>query len=283
MHPRRKLPGAADPPAWLDELHLEPGPPWLAMGTRSLDDGLFVVDRDYERDVALKSVLLDERPAEVFAALDTAEVRAASEEILALTRAVTNRSSLHPLDAAGRSVQEDLCVLVLRDGVPHLDAASLCFPSYWRLADKIGRPLTEVHDPVPHYPEELAAKVNGFLSRLAPRRMVWRRNWSIHDVPTYFLPEATPTRDVDAPDGLYLRSERQVLRRLETTDAVLFTIRTQQVPLAAVAARADVAGRMAASIAGWSPELADYKGGHGALAAQDWLASIGEHFDARRT
>ncbi len=283
MPPRRKHRREAPPPAWLDELYLEPGPPWLAMGTRSLDDGLFVVDGDLARDLALKSALLDEHPTDVFAALDTAAVRAASDEVLALTRSGTNNSSLHALDAAGRSVQEDLCVLVLRDGAPHLDAASLCFPSYWRLADKIGRPLTEVHSPVPHYADELANKVNGFLSRLAPGRMVWRRNWSIHDDPAYFLPEPTPARDVDAPDGLYLRSERQVLRRLETTDAVLFTIRTQQVPLAAVARRPDVAGRMAASIEGWSTELAEYKGGHGALAAQDWLASIGQHFDANRT
>jgi hypothetical protein len=100
--------------------------------------------------------------------------------------------------------------------------------------------------------------------------MVWRRNWSIHDDPTYFLPQPGP-----GTGDLYLRSERQVLRRLDTPDTVLFTIRTQQVPLAVVAERPDVARRMAAAIAAWSPELAAYKGSHGALAARDWLSSHG--------
>lgn len=270
-------------PAWLDELYLEPGPPWLGMGTRSLDDDLFVTDDDFARDLSLKESLLTTRHADVFAALDTPEVAAASDEILSLARNVhpqspaerlATPSPLHPLDAAGRLVQEDLCVLVLRDGAPHLDAASLCFPSYWRLADKLGRPLTEVHASVPHYAAELAGRVNGFLARLAPGRMVWRRNWSIHDDPAYFLPDATIPRVVAAPNGLYLRSERQVLRRLESTDAVLFTIRTQQVPLGSVAARPDIAHRMASAINGWSPALVEYKGGHGAVVALDWLTSL---------
>lgn len=265
-------------PAWLDELPMEAGPPWLNMGTRGLDVSAWLLaDEDIERDLALKARLLTERHDEVFAALQTPAVHEASLEVLALVEAASGQHSrdrsLHPLDAAGRLVQEDLCLLILRDGAPHLDAASLCFPSYWRLADKLGKPLAAVHSPVAHYADELATKVDRFISRLAVDRPVWRRNWSIHDNPTYFLPTPTPARDVDPPAGLWLRSERQTLRRLRVAEAVLFTIRTQQVPLAALARRPDVARRMAAAIDAWSPQLADYKGGHGALAAREWLAS----------
>jgi hypothetical protein len=126
---------------------------------------------------------------------------------------------------------------------------------------------------VAHYGEELAAKVDTFLQRLRPERPVWRRNWSIHDDPSYFLPDPTPRRAVDPPEGLYLRSERQTLRRLTAADVVLFTIRTQQVPLAVLAERPDVAHRLASTIASWSPDLDAYKGDHGALAAHPWLAS----------
>ncbi len=266
-------------PDWLEELPLEPGPPWLSMATRNLDMAHWlVVDDDRDRDLVRKAVLLDERHAEVFAALDTPAVGAASVEVLELVLAATGATAVptdvHPLDAAGRLVQEDLCLMVLRDGAPHLDAASLCFPSYWRLADKLGRPMADVHGPVAHYGEELAAKVDTFLQRLRPERPVWRRNWSIHDDPSYFLPDPTPPRDVDPPDGLFLRSERQTLRRLETSDVVLFTIRTQQVPLAVVEERPDVAHRMAAAIDGWSPAMDAYKGDHGALAAREWLAAV---------
>ncbi len=77
----------------------------------------------------------------------------------------------------------------------------------------------------------------------------------------------------EPPEGLWLRSERQTLRRLTSADVVLFTIRTQQVPLAALDERPDVAHRLAAAIGAWSPQLQAYKGGHGALAAHGWLAS----------
>lgn len=265
-------------PDWLDELALDPGPPWLGMGTRGLDpSGWLVIDEDRDRDLAEKARLLADRHDEVFAALDTPAVRSGSEDTLAMVVAATGLApdrALHPLDAAGRLVQEDLCLLVLRDGAPHLDAASLCFPSYWRLADKLGRPLGDVHGPVAHYADELADKVDRFLARLPADRPVWRRNWSIHDDPSYFLPVATPPRAVDPPEGLWLRSERQTLRRLPTPDVVLFTIRTQQVPLSVLAERPDVAHRMAAAIAAWSPELLAYKGGHGAPAAAGWLRSV---------
>lgn len=264
-------------PDWLDELPLEPGPPWLAMGTRGLDPAVWLLaDEDRDRDLARKAALLAERHDEVFAALDSPIVDAAASAVLRLVVAATGgraEAHLHPLDAAGRLVQEDLCLLVERDGVPHLDAASLCFPSYWRLRDKLGRPLAEVHQPVAHYAEELAPRVDRFLTRLPADRPVWRRNWSIHDDPAYFLPDPTPPRPVDPPEGLWLRSERQTLRRLEVPGCVLFTIRTQQVPLVALAERPDLAARMADAIAAWSPALAAYKGGHGALASVPWLRS----------
>jgi hypothetical protein len=264
--------------AWLDELQLAPGPPYWAMGTRALDERAWLLtDEDHARDLADKARLLEERHDEVFAALDSDAVRRASAEVLHLVVEATGAApapDLHPLDAAGRLVQEDLCLLVLHDGAPHLDAASLCFPSYWRLADKLGRPLADVHGPVPHYAAELGARVDSFLARLRPDRIVWRRNWSIHDDPAYFLPDTAPPRPVTAPDGLWLRSERQTLRRLTTADAVVFTIRTQQVRLESLVARPDIARRMAEAIGAWDEATVAYKGGHGAVAAQAWLAGL---------
>jgi hypothetical protein len=243
------------------------------MGTRAIGDGHgFLPDGDEARDLALKARLLAERHDEVFAALDTPQVYDGSRATLELVENASGKQAdrtLHPLDAAGRLVQEDLCLLVLRDDDAYLDAASLCFPSYWRLSEKLGRPIDAVHGPVPGYDVELAGRVGAFIQRLKPGRPVWRRNWSIHDDPAYFLP--TPHRGTGAGDDLYLRSERQTLRRLPGTDAVLFTIRTQQVPLSAVIEHSDLAARMAAVIEGWPPEIVHYKGGHGALRALEQL------------
>jgi hypothetical protein len=243
------------------------------MGTRAIGGGHgFLPDGDEARDLALKAQLLAERHDEVFAVLNTPQVNAGSRATLELVESATGKRAdptLHPLDAAGRLVQEDLCLLVLRDGDVYLDAASLCFPSYWRLSEKLGRPIDVVHGAVPGYGAELAGRVGAFIRRLKPGRPVWRRNWSIHDDPAYFLPGPNP--QAAASDDLYLRSEHQTLRRLPGTDAVLFTIRTQQVPLSAVIDHGDLAARMAAVIEGWPPDIVDYKGGHGALRALERL------------
>src|SRR5260370_3650971 len=156
--------------------------------------------------------LLQARHADVFGALP--ESQGASVELLALLarhlpqhhpgvfrRAgdhLVNRATaetwniaqptLHPLDLAGRLVQEDLCLL-LSDGGPYrLVAASLCSPARWRLADKIGRPLGAIHDPVPGYGAKLAAPVDRFFALLKPGQLAWRLHLGLRDDPAPFPP-----------------------------------------------------------------------------------------------
>ena len=245
---------AVPAPVWFDELHLEPGPPWHSMGTRTLDvaDWL-VVDDERDAQLAEKRRILAERHDVVAGALPGSEDAA--------TEAARLVAGVDDLEAAAALVQEDLCVLVRRDGRWRLDAGVVCFPSMWRLPDKLGLPMADVHGPVPAYDAELAEKVDRFLDRLRPERPVWRRNWFVHANEALHLPEPVVHEQPPAvPDGLWLRSERQTLRALPESGGVLFTIRTQQVPLAAVAERPDVARRMATAIRAWSPELLAYRG-----------------------
>ena len=105
------------------------------------------------------------------------------------------------------------------DGRYRLEAASLCFPSHWRLHDKLGHSLATIHAPVPHYAEELAAKVDTFFDRLRVDRPVQRRNLSIHSHDDLFRPEPheSPASFAPEPSGVdqvWLRSERQTLVRL---------------------------------------------------------------------
>jgi Protein of unknown function (DUF3445) len=170
------------------------------------------------------------------------------------------------IEAAARPVAEDMCVLVPRDGAWVLGAACVCFPSHWRPADKLGRPVVEIHAPVPHYPAELAARVDRFLDRLAPGRSAWRRNWLVHTDDRLFAPVPAPPPEppltaADAGDRLWLRSERQTLTRLLRTGAIVFTIRTQQVPLAAVATHPDLRARLARAVSAWPPHQTAYRGG----------------------
>jgi hypothetical protein len=262
-------------PGWLDELQLEPGPPWHAMGTRALDERPWlVVDAGRDEELARKRLLLDERHDVVVAARPGSEaVAAEAAGLVADAAGVGLADDRPPLEAAALVVQEDLCVLARREGRWCLDAGVVCFPSMWRVGDKLGLPVTAVHGPVPAYDDELADRVDRFLDRL--ERPVWRRNWLVHDSPELHLPAPPPPHAAPTvPNDLWLRSERQTLRRLPATGGILFTIRTQQAPFAVLADRPDVAARMAEAIRHWSPELVTYRGaGAWRDAVVRWLAA----------
>lgn len=247
----------------------------------------FEVDRRVAGILAAKRRLLDERRAEVFQAQPAAAAPAA--ELLALMaehlprhhpavyardgdRLVNlasgeawdvARPPLHPLELASRLVPEDLCLLVA-DGASHrLAAASLCAPARWRLADKIGRPLAAIHDPVPGYAAVLERPVDRFFARLVADKPVWRLNWGIIDDPEPFQPQGRPI-DAAIPaaalgDRLYLRVERQTLRRLPATGAVLFTIRTHITRLGAALRTARSAADLASAIRAMPEPMRRYK------------------------
>jgi len=284
-HTRRVPPAELpDPPPWVADLPLKPGPPWLSMGVRPLDlsDWLVLDDRS-DAELALKDQLLRDRHHEVFAAVPGTE--AAGAEVLELVGAWLathahpepagpdgsrqpsggtrsgGQQELHPLDRAGRLVQEDLCLLGSADGHYVLEAASLCFPSHWVLAEKLGRSVAAIHAPVPHYSAELESRVDTFMARLRADRPVMRRNLSIHSHDDLFRPDphespASFAPDVSGLDQVWLRRERQTLVRLPATGAVLFTIKTQQCPVRALARRPEVARALAVKLRALEPELA---------------------------
>ncbi len=269
--------------AWLDEIDLDPAGAWLRMGTRNLGSRPWLVADGKRRDeLKLKRSLLTTRFHEVFAVEGSADT-AAAETLALVTQAVdslvdgtelvgVDSARLHPLDKAGRLVQEDLCLLrPTEHGTWVLAAASLCFPSRWRLAAKIGLGLNAVHDPVPDYDPTLTSRVDSLMTTLASQvpasqglasqvpasqasaggssddrataddgRVVWRRNWFIHPDPSLFQPDrpaVDPIVESDAClDGLHLRSERQTLRALPRSGWMLFAIRTQQASLRQVVA-----------------------------------------------
>ena len=178
--------------------------------------------------------------------------------------------ALHPLELAGRLVQEDLCVM---QAVPddfedareyHLTAAALCFPTRWNLREKIGHPMSEIHDPVPGYREQINAPVNQFMRRLTPEKPMWRVNWSLNEDPTLFQPgghgvlEAAPhLTSENVGTEVFLRLERQTLRRLPKTGAILFSIRILQCPLAEL--KDSEAHQLAQTLRHWPEDLQIYK------------------------
>ena len=145
-----------------------------------------------------------------------------------------------PLWSLGHLVQEDLCIHTRSaGGAEHvLSAAVLCFPASWTLAEKIGRPLTGIHGPVAEYDAALAARVQRLFDAIRPEQPLMRFNALRYSDPALFQPrrEAAP-RTPNPPDAPWIRSERQVLRRLPRTGAVVFAIHTWVVALSALRAQ----------------------------------------------
>lgn len=272
-------------------LPIDGRPMRMSLGLRPLDlDHWLEVDDAYAADLDEKGRLLRERHGEVVAHLP-AGWQAASETQQLVRRwmaehhptlAPTVPAGLHPVDAAGRLVQEDLCVLTRDTGRWVLTAASVCAPSRWRLAQKVGATVAEIHAPVPGYEPTISSVVDRNLDRLAVQRPLWRLNWTLLDDPALFQPDAAGGPRLDPEAGLEqltLRVERQTLRRLPRTDAVLFTIRTYRANLAEVAADPTLARDLAATLRTCPADLAAYKGWQGMLG---WLVdTLERHPDFR--
>ncbi len=135
-----------------------------------------------------------------------------------------------PLDTLGHLFQEDFCLMEKPDGAEEhiLTGAVLCFPSNWRLAEKLDRPMIGIHDPVPSYDSQLAKRVQRLLDAVKPDRPLWRFNAHEHPDPALFQPQNSPRPRPKAKPGAprFLRSERQCLVRLPKSNAVLFSIHT---------------------------------------------------------
>ncbi|MGL6212219.1 MAG: heme-dependent oxidative N-demethylase family protein, partial [Paracoccaceae bacterium] len=136
-----------------------------------------------------------------------------------------------PLATLGRLVQEDLCVLQ-RQGDEHvLTGAVLCFPASWTLAEKIGRPLTGIHRPVPSYDSDIARRVQRMFDAIRVDQPLWRMNHLVYRDPTLHQPRREADPRVDRRGGSYVRSERQCFVRLPVSQAVVFLIHTYVVQL----------------------------------------------------
>lgn len=132
-------------------------------------------------------------------------------------------------DSLPPDTPDDICVLGKVNDRWVLVGGELCFPNRWVLQEKIGRPVLDIHEPVPTYAAQVGAGVDSLIDRLVDGRIVERSNWSISDSGDYFEPRTPPpVADID-PGDLLLRVERQTLRQLG--DVVVFTIRTYMEPM----------------------------------------------------
>jgi hypothetical protein len=245
------------------------------LGARPLDLADWIeLGPDADDAIAAKPTLNAEHADTVFVALDDVEDEAleiADALVEHLRRRFPSRYGddialdpcLHPLDAAARLVPEDLVMMVERDGALICGGGSVCFPNRWDLRSKVGRTMSEIHQPVAQLNEQLDGAIDGFLARLGPDRSFWRLGWGVIDTGEWFSPPAAPDERPTAhasPAELYLRVERETLRRFPRTRAVLFTIRTYVTPIPVIGGDPDVAMRLADMLDAMPLDVQRYKG-----------------------
>ncbi|KAJ7132215.1 hypothetical protein C8R44DRAFT_773379 [Mycena epipterygia] len=188
-------------------------------------------------------------------------------------------------------IQDDLAVMVEgSNGGYYFQGGAICVGGFWRMKDKIGMRMDEIHmsGHVPQYQEKLHTSLERFFRRLSIDKPVVRNNYFIQVSPPA---SATPSIDPDelawgenvlgsedeyggtkgssfgsppvlivSPQTLRLRTERQTLRRLPRSGAIIFTIRTYLVPVEELAREPGVAARFASAVRSWPEGVKEYKG-----------------------
>ena len=140
--------------------------------------------------------------------------------------------------AVSRVVQEDLVLMRPAPEGYRLVAASLCFPSSWSLAEKFGRTMAGIHESVPGFNgSRMGTMVARLFENLRPDQLLCRFNWSFHPDDNLYHPFPKNMR-FESPENalarLFLRVERQSLRRLQKSGDILFTIKIHHDPLTAL-------------------------------------------------
>jgi hypothetical protein len=268
--------------------------PLFRIGTRPLDPADWLApDAAMANQLGEKARLLKDQRAAVFAEMPGS--RAAQSELLALLvdhlprhfpvlwrhskagmlvvptgETVAIDSAEGPLLTASRLVQDDLLLLQRDPEGWRLTSASLCFPSSWVLGEKIGKVLADIHAPVPGFgPGTRQAEIMArMFDALRVETPMIRWNFSLYGDDRLFHPDVSGPEerrfgDGERADPVFLRVERQTLRKLPVTGAIVFTIRISVDPLERLEAHADaaqIAASLIAQIEALTPEQLAYKG-----------------------
>lgn len=228
-----------------------------------------------EPDLTLRNAAFDAHPESVQL---TPEAEVPGEELAAL------RGVGGGLEGAARSAWEDMCLLTRRPGESayRLVGAAVAFPTDWRIADKLGHPMIALHTPIHGYAEQIGGPVDQFMAKLKPGRIYGRCNWFVSPTSDLRWLAKGPPEDQfahvtaeNAGETLFIRSERQTLRKLPETGAIVFTIGIYLAPLGSLSP--DNIARMAESLttipepeakrrgaAHFAPQLQAYAARHGA-------------------
>lgn len=179
-----------------------------------------------------------------------------------------------PMVMAAKMVQDDLAIMIEgEDGNYVLKAGAIILPGFWRFKDKVGLPLNAIHTSgdVPKYQEKLQNGMTKFFVRLTCDKPVVRNNYFIQTDSDLGWSSSIGDENTDTvgwytaqpatkAEQLYFRSERQSLRRLPKSGAVVFTVRTYFAPITELCKEPYIPRRLLNGIESWTDDVREYRG-----------------------
>ncbi|KAJ3723415.1 hypothetical protein FB446DRAFT_665726 [Lentinula raphanica] len=222
-------------------------------------------------------------------------------------RQVSIEEAEHAMKVSALLVQDDLALMVEgTDGRYYFQGGAICVPGFWRMRDKIGLPLEDIHiqGHVPQYETRLHHSMDRYFKRMAVDKPIIRNNYFFQVIPPKDIRQPTDInsqssaepivtndhivdpeelawstttngseetfhhghpinpdeRPLVAAENLRLRTERQTLRRLPLSGAIVFTIRTYLFPVEELAKEPGIPARMASAMRSWPEDVRRYKG-----------------------
>lgn len=247
------------------------GPPEVAPNLSPIiEENWIKPDTEVSDWLSEKRELMVRLRPRVFAAMRGSEAaRTEASQVLFSHLGIKNRFLMKTeLEDASAQISDDLCIMQQNEtGDWCLTAASVCAPTYWVLRNNIGKSLSDLHGAVPKGRPELSNRISRVFSGMRSDQIFERCNWTVQAGDERYVPvseklflAAATIRPEDALEKIWLRVERQTIRKLPGTGAVLFTIRICLDPLKAVFAVSEAKDAFAHAWTAAHPDIVAYKG-----------------------
>ncbi|KAL9058904.1 MAG: hypothetical protein Q9162_001460 [Coniocarpon cinnabarinum] len=185
----------------------------------------------------------------------------------------TDLTTTPPLHNLLNNVPEDFA-LMQRDptnGLYYFRAGIICSALGWSLGTKIGKPLVEVHAPVPDFKEKMAFSMDRYFAKMPTDAPIQRGSWGLEKGEALFAAPDTKYGDalleergkqeerLDVDDVLF-RVDWQTLRRLPVTGAIVFNFKALFTPIREFRAEPYVPALLAKVMKEGKANIMEYKG-----------------------
>ena len=129
----------------------------------------------------------------------------------------------YTLNNIAMQLQEDIAIHRIKDGRDWLAATHICFPSSWRPEKKIGKPLSEIHAPIPGMSLDNSYKLAEMATQKGPfRRFVWS---PIFERKINFHPSLPKAKFQKENPFVMVKVEKQITWPLPQFNAFIFILR----------------------------------------------------------